>query len=328
MRTFIHHDGALGDVLLSLPCIKLLRKNSSFLHIAGQPATMRLLKDAGYADEVSAVGSAFYSSLYTAAAEDNTKEFLKRFDRAFVFTGTFGGADDPPLAANIKKTIRNTTTVITIPPPGVKIPVGEFRFKQLSPSGESIMPSPLLDIPSAHQENAAVFLAQSGYSPDPTPRMTPLIAVHPGSGAKRKCWPLDNYFELIKILAKNLDPFFIILAGPAEDPSIRSGIKHFIESFFEDRKKSLLVDDNKLITVAAMLRQCHLYIGNDSGMTHLAGAAGSAAIALFGPTDPSLWRPQGRNVLVISPPFPGGPMSAITVAEVDEKAEEIIHRAC
>ncbi|MBF0505536.1 MAG: glycosyltransferase family 9 protein [Nitrospirae bacterium] len=277
---------------------------------------MKLLKEAGYADEVSEAGSAFYSSLYMATVEDNTREFLERFDRAFIFTVS------PDRIPDIKKTICETTTVVTIPPPGVSTHAAEFRFKQLDP--ELTMPSPLLDIPPAHRGKAVMLLAQSGYSPGPAPLITPLIALHPGSGAKRKCWPLENYFELMKILAKNFDPFFIILAGPAEEPSIRTRIKQFIEAFFEDRKKSLFVSNEELISVAAMLRQCRLYIGNDSGITHLAGAAGSASIALFGPTDPSLWRPQGRNVHVVSPPFPGGPISAITVAEVYEKAREVL----
>lgn len=52
--------------------------------------------------------------------------------------------------------------------------------------------------------------------------------------------------------------------------------------------------------VAALLAQCDLYLGNDSGITHLAAAIGVRTVALFGPTDPVQWRPRGKSVTVIT----------------------------
>ena len=52
--------------------------------------------------------------------------------------------------------------------------------------------------------------------------------------------------------------------------------------------------------VAALLARCDLYLGNDSGVTHLAAAIGVRTVALFGPTDPVQWRPRGKSVTVIT----------------------------
>jgi len=57
-----------------------------------------------------------------------------------------------------------------------------------------------------------------------------------------------------------------------------------------------------LIDVADELRRCRLFIGNDSGITHIAAYWGAPTIALFGPTDPAVWGPLGRRVKVLKRP--------------------------
>lgn len=51
--------------------------------------------------------------------------------------------------------------------------------------------------------------------------------------------------------------------------------------------------------LAALMSEVDLYLGNDSGITHLAAACGTPTIALFGPTDPQVWGPQGPQVSII-----------------------------
>lgn len=66
-KTFINHDGAIGDPLL-LRVITLIRRKSDFVHMAGRSDEVELLKESGAIDEASPVGSAFYASLYTPVA--------------------------------------------------------------------------------------------------------------------------------------------------------------------------------------------------------------------------------------------------------------------
>jgi len=91
------------------------------------------------------------------------------------------------------------------------------------------------------------------------------IVIHPFSGSERKNWPLHSYRELANQLLL-----------PVE--------------WAQDRFESLL-------DLAEWLAGARLYIGNDSGITHLAAAVGVPAIALFGPTDPRVWAPRGATVV-------------------------------
>ena len=51
--------------------------------------------------------------------------------------------------------------------------------------------------------------------------------------------------------------------------------------------------------LAAILKKCSLYVGNDSGITHLAASVETPVVALFGPTDPQVWGPRGENVSIL-----------------------------
>jgi ADP-heptose:LPS heptosyltransferase len=57
--------------------------------------------------------------------------------------------------------------------------------------------------------------------------------------------------------------------------------------------------ESSLVEVAAVLSRCRGYVGNDSGITHLAAALGVPTVALFGPTDPAVWSPRGRQVIIL-----------------------------
>jgi ADP-heptose:LPS heptosyltransferase len=65
--------------------------------------------------------------------------------------------------------------------------------------------------------------------------------------------------------------------------------------------------------LASLLRRCSAYLGNDSGVTHLAALVGVPTVALFGPSDPALWSPLGSRVTVLRSPTAA--MSGITVDE-------------
>lgn len=102
--------------------------------------------------------------------------------------------------------------------------------------------------------------------------------IHPFSGSRRKNWPLEKF----RLLARGLERTMPVhwCAG-AEDPPLEDA-RHF--------------DD--LYELACWLAQASLYIGNDSGITHLAAAVGTPVLAIFGPTDPAVWAPRGPHVRI------------------------------
>jgi ADP-heptose:LPS heptosyltransferase len=118
------------------------------------------------------------------------------------------------------------------------------------------------------------------------------VIMHPGSGSLAKCWPW------FKDLATAI-PDAVVLTGPCET------------TFKTDRP---CLDGLSLSAAAEEIRSCRAFIGNDSGMTHLAAYWGCPTIALFGPTDPRIWGPVGRRVTILA----RTPLRDISVTEIKE----------
>jgi ADP-heptose:LPS heptosyltransferase len=83
------------------------------------------------------------------------------------------------------------------------------------------------------------------------------------------------------------------------------------------------VRDLSVAGLAAFLSRCALYVGNDSGVTHLAGALGVATVALFGPTEPALWAPLGPRVVTLRSPT--GRMEDLSPLEVLATCKAMAH---
>lgn len=125
------------------------------------------------------------------------------------------------------------------------------------------------------------------------------VVIHPFSGSVRKNWPLTSYVELAKCLPLQTD----WVCGPEEN--------------LPEAKRF----DN-LRELAAWIAGARLYIGNDSGITHLAAAVGMPTIAIFGPSSPDMWAPRGTNVSVLH----SNPLDGLSVSEVLEAANRLLGR--
>ncbi|MCA1553814.1 MAG: glycosyltransferase family 9 protein, partial [Chloroflexi bacterium] len=120
------------------------------------------------------------------------------------------------------------------------------------------------------------------------------VAMHVGSGGAHKRWSLDNFFALAERIVVEGNRRVLLMHGPAED--LRELIQH------RPADGAAVVGTNSLSDAAALLELCSLYIGNDSGITHLAAALGVPTLALFGPTDPAIWGPRGTRVRIVRSP--------------------------
>ena len=130
------------------------------------------------------------------------------------------------------------------------------------------------------------------------------LALHPGSGSPAKCWPLDRFAALARRLA-GARPFLVAL-GPAES-----------EQRFASLPGAVVARELPLRTLGALLSRAGLFVGNDSGVSHLAAASGATTLALFGPTDPAVWSPVGRNVRALR-----AADHALATLSLDEVARE------
>lgn len=136
-----------------------------------------------------------------------------------------------------------------------------------------------------------------------------LIAIHPGSGSKKKNWPIQRFIETIRYLLCNPHIKLLIIYGPAEEETgVEAMFNHAllsIQKIFWDRIN--FVRNIPLPRLAAILNRVDCFLGNDSGITHIAAAVGIPTAAIFGPTDPDVWAPRGENIRIIRNESPCSP---------------------
>ena len=121
--------------------------------------------------------------------------------------------------------------------------------------------------------------------------------IHPGSGSPRKNWPIERFVELSLKLGER-GHRVVWVRGPAEGT---------LSEEWEGER----LDRPSLSTLAATRSGARVFIGNDSGVSHLAAAVGAPTVALFGPTLAAVWRPDGPRVQVVS--TSSGAMEEISV---------------
>lgn len=175
---------------------------------------------------------------------------------------------------------------------------------------------------SAHAtEQLARALVQVGIPIlDPEPRLefvsvqaetSSAIALHPGSGSLRKNWPIENWISLTdRLLADGRR--ICIVGGEADEKEVAR-----LHARFGENVQYAI--DWPLRNLAGFLAG-KIFLGQDSGISHLAAAAGARCLLLFGPMDPKVWAPRNRCVHVLV--APGGDLSQLTVRRVTDALGE------
>jgi heptosyltransferase-2 len=149
--------------------------------------------------------------------------------------------------------------------------------------------------------HAAAHLAQPllGETPEqpPAPKLLPpvdalqgpgpgaVLAVHPGSGGRRKCWPAEQFARLARRVGQSV----LLVEGPADAEPCAAFRKALGDAVAIHEARGLSLPE-----VAWALLLCDAFVGNDSGVSHFAAALGVPTVAVFGPTDPAMWGPVGR----------------------------------
>jgi len=150
------------------------------------------------------------------------------------------------------------------------------------------LPLPRLRLPAPLREWAGEWMA--GQFGDSRP-----VAVHPGSGGLRKCWPAERVGALIRSLGAPV----LLPWGPADDGACRQ-----VLAVLPSAARPVVARGLPVARVAALLARCGAYVGNDSGLTHVAAALDVPTVAVFGPTDPAVWAPLGSRVRVVRGTWP------------------------
>ena len=290
-RILIWHQGALGDLLLAGPALAALSRHYAGARITalGHPERWGLLAPSLPLDEVWDSGEARWVHLFSDGdLPPPLRERLARFQLALIF------GPHPQAVLQDRLRLAGIPAVHWLPsfPETDGEAVAALQARHLAGLGLNYVPGP--------------FSLDMGLDPEAElpelPGPGPWMAVAPGSGSRRKNWPLPHYYEVSRALGWEYGLRVVWLAGPAEEEMLP-----YLGPLAKAQGQ-LLLTNRPLSRVARVLSHCRLYIGNDSGLTHLAAAvAGPEVLALFGPTDPRVWAPLGPRVRILRASCPQAP---------------------
>jgi heptosyltransferase-2 len=135
------------------------------------------------------------------------------------------------------------------------------------------------------------------------------IALHPSSGSPAKNWPTNCWRELAeRLLEAHADIHIAIVGGEAD-----AGVLQSLRSLTANARVSFW-ENLPLETLASRLAGSAVYVGHDTGISHLAAAAGTPSLLLFGPTDPGVWAPPHDHVHALR--APAGQLEGLSVSTV------------
>ncbi|MBI2357812.1 MAG: glycosyltransferase family 9 protein [Deltaproteobacteria bacterium] len=298
-RILVIFPGALGDFLCFLPALGRLAAvrevdlfaRSEYGEIL--PSTIR----------TRSLECREISRLFTNGADHNAelRQFFAHYERLY----SWMASSQPTFVANLSSLSNGRLKTFPFRPREWRQPMAAYYLSCL---GESPPPEPLARV--VLREDALEWSVRFRRMHGLANRRA--LGLAPGSGSKEKNWPIEFFTAVARWWRENIRGQVLAFLGPAETAIPEA------ESLY---RSALVVRNESLGKVAALLSRCDLYLGNDSGLTHLAAALGIATVALFGPSDPILWAPQGRRVIVAKQNVACSPCS-------DRDRKACPHRMC
>lgn len=299
-RILVIRGGAIGDFVLTLPALKLLRESfpSAHIEILGYRHIIALAENRFYAQAVRSIEYGALSSFFSRGAElpEELVEYFASFGQviSYLFDPDRIFADN--LArAGVKNLIMGAA----------KITDEAHAARQLARPLEQL--ALFLDDPAAQIFSSA---EDEQFAAELVGKLrAPVIALHPGSGGERKNWPLENWLALgERLMSATPAPTLLVIGGEAEMTALEK-----LRAAWAGRPVEF-VQNLALPQLAAVIARCSIFIGHDSGISHLAAATGTACVLLFGPTDAAIWAPANPNVRVLE--APGGSLARLPMEEV------------
>jgi heptosyltransferase III len=283
----IIHPGSLGDVLLSVPAMRHLQarfpQHRSLL-ISNEPVG-RFLLDCRMVDAWISVQGAACVDLFAGSVPTSRElaGWFEECDCAVAWINDEGETLRPAL-----RSCRVREVWVQSPfSSELKARHQHDRFLEtIDETADDGSRDLRVTIPSKCVEQGRAYFDRMGIPSD-----RPIVLIHPGSGSRRKCINPEVLALVIEQFQReDIQPF--ILEGPADRESV-AALCTLVPA------APVVVGGRDLSAVAGLLARSGLYIGNDSGMTHMAALLTVPTIALFGPTDPDRWAPRGSHVVVL-----------------------------
>jgi heptosyltransferase III len=282
----------VGDFIVTLPTLRLLRERwpDAHIEILGHPHISEIGLNRYYIDAIRSVNHGPLSAFFMprAVLDPTWMDYIGGFDLVL----SYFYDPDSLFLVNLERC--KPGRVLTYPPrvpEDFGRPAARHFAGMLEPLGLALGDNVASDLfPSPEDVSAGrAFLA--GLKPG-----TRLVAIHPGSGGEGKNWPRQSWAELGRRITRALPEVALLLIEGEADGEPAQFILEAWKDLPHVRARWL-----PLPILAALLREASLFLGHDSGITHLAAAARKdlPVIALFGPTDPTVWAPPRSGVSVL-----------------------------
>jgi heptosyltransferase III len=299
-RILVIRGGAIGDFILTLPGLKALRDARPHAHIEilGYEHIALLAEKRFYAQAVRSIEYALLARFFARnsdlpaeladyfASFDLVVSYLYDPDRIFETNLRRCGVEN--LICGPAKVVENAGRAaqqLARPIEEMGINVVDFAAR-IFPSKED-------------REFARAFLAS-------VPQ--PIVSIHPGSGSDQKNWPLENWIDLFSSNRGLGDvEGLLVISGEADKAQTEQ-----LEREWKNRDVRF-ARNLPLPQLAAVLERS-IFVGHDSGISHLAAAAGANCILLFGPTDPDVWAPANDNLQILR--APNGKLDDLRIEQV------------
>jgi heptosyltransferase-2 len=271
-RVLVIFPGALGDLMCLMPALGAIarRHAPASVELMARIELARLAAGRTVVARAHSIDAREVGALFTdePAVDSDARRFFADFDRIY----SFFASDDLDFRARIRAA---TDAAVSFHPfrPGGGGHVSAAYLRAIECDETASPTYPRLEPTPDDLAAAARVIAQSGCS------RSNLIVIFPGSGSPAKNWPADKFAALASKLSNRAN--VAVILGPAEIS---------IEPIFRDSGVRVLKNLD-LPTVAAIARLASAFVGNDSGVSHLAAATGASGVVIFGPTDPARWRP-------------------------------------
>jgi len=269
-RVLVIFPGALGDLMSLMPALAAIaqRYPGASIELMARFELARLAAGRTVVARAHSIDAREVGALFADDASDNARRFFSDFDRIY----SFFASDD----ARFRGRLAAATDAV-------------LSFHPFRPGGEGHVSAGYL---RAIDAAASQVVTRLEPTPDDLAAATRvltqakcdasrLLVIFPGSGSPAKNWPAHKFAALAAMLTDRVG--VAIILGPAETS---------LEPIFREAGVPVLKDLD-LPTVAAVARLASAFVGNDSGVSHLAAAVGAPGVAIFGPTDPARWGPLG-----------------------------------
>jgi heptosyltransferase-2 len=290
VKILIRATNWVGDAILALPALRAVRKRFSDAEIAivARPYVADIYRDQQICDRLVAYDPQGAHAGFSGRERLAGELRAEKFDVALLLQNAFDAAwlawrASIPERIGYARDGRSflLTKAVPVPRPGEISAHEKYYYLELlrragwidSLSDETFI---AMCVSEEKRRLASQFLAESGVRPHSL-----RVAIGPGASyGSAKCWLPARFAELANWLQVQADAD-IILFGTTSEANVSKAISE------EMRRSPInLTGRTTIADLPALLSQCHLFVGNDSGAMHVAAAVGLPVVAVFGPTDP------------------------------------------